>query len=240
MLGLLDRQLPTTWRCAFNRWGGMSRLLTAGEATVTDAPQLKKDVVPSTYRDKYKATGGTCGDFIANELARVGKDGAPALAAVMKENGIPASRWSNHNVGMQRMNLANVLRSTFLNGGDIYILGKQYNLGHMAEDYNGTLDDNDKSIGKFAETIELNNSPRVVKAIRKTVFGAAERARAEEAKTAKRAEAEKAKADKAAAKEAARKEREAKAAKVKAEKAAKPVKDKKPAKAKAEKELETA
>lgn len=195
-----------------------------------ETPQLKKDVVPSAYREKYKATGGTNGDFIANELSRVGKDGIQALQAVMKENNIPTTRWAAHNVGQQRMNLSNVLRSTFLNGGDIYILGKQYNLAHMAEDYNGELKDNDKSIAKFADTIELNgDSPRVVKAIRKTIFGAAEKAKAEEAKAAKKAEAEKAKADKAAKKAAEKAEREKKAADAKkAKAAAKPKKEKVP------------
>jgi hypothetical protein len=109
---------------------------------------------------------------------------------------------------MQRMNLANVLRSTFLNGGDIYILGKQYNVTHMRDDYNGEIENNDKSIAKFAETNDLGTSPRVIKALRKTLFEAAEKAKAEEAKEAKKtdaeakakkkADAEKAKADKAA------------------------------------------
>lgn len=199
---------------------------------MTDEAPQKKDVVPSTYRDKYKAHGGTSGDFIANELQKVGKDGLPALQTVMKENGIPAKRWDGHNVGMQRMNLANVLRSTFLNGGDIHILGKQYNVVHMRDDYNGEIENNDKSIAKFAEANDLGTSARVIKALRKTLFEAAEKAKAEEAKEAKRktdaeakakkkADAEKAKADKAAKKKAddeAKAKKKADDAKAKADK----------------------
>lgn len=222
-----------------------------------EAPQVKKDVVPSDYRNKYKASGGTSGDFIALKLQEVGKDGLPALQAVMKENQIPQSRWAGLNVGMQRMNLANVLRSSFLNGGDIYILGKQYNVVHMRDDYNGDIQNTDASLAKFAKTNDLGDGPRVIKALRRTFFEAAEKAKADEAKAAKKkaddeakakkkADAEKAKADKAAKKKAddeakakakaekdtkAKADKEAKAAKAKADKAAA-----KPAKAETAKE----
>lgn len=205
---------------------------------MTDAPQ-KKDVVPSAYRDRYKAHGGTSGDFIANELQKVGKDGLPALTSVMKENKIDPKRWDGHNVGMQRMNLANVLRSTFLNGGDVYILGKQYNVNHMRDDYNGTVENTDKSLAKFAEINELGSGERVVKALRKTFFEAEAKATAEAAKAKKKSDAEAAKAKKASDKEAAKKERETKAAAAKAAKEQK-AKDTKAAKEKKAEDAKTA
>lgn len=187
---------------------------------MTEAPQ-KKDVVPSAYRDKYKATGGTNGDFIALALKSVGGDGLPALKTVMKENKIPDNRWGAANVGMQRMNLSNVLRSTFLNGGDVYIMGKQYNLLHMRDDYNGTVENTDKSLGKFAETIGLQNDARTVKALRRTLFEAAEKAKKEQERVTAKAEREKAAATKKTDAAAAKVKKTADAAAAKADKAAK-------------------
>lgn len=194
-----------------------------------EAPKVKKDVVPSEYRQRYKDTGGTAGDFIGVELQKVGKDGLPALQSVMRENGIPEKRWAEHNLGMQRMNLANVLRSTLLNGGDIYILGKQYNVNHMKDDYNGELvEDKPATIKKFAEAFQLQTNDRTVKALTKTFFEGARKAKAEEEKAKAKAEKDKAKAEKVAAAEKAKAEKEAKKkaddeakAKAKAEKDAK-------------------
>lgn len=202
-----------------------------------EAPQVKKDVVPSQYRDRYKASGGHTGDFIGAALQTVAKDGVPALKTVMKENQIPDKRWEGFNPGMVRMNLANVLRSTFLNGADIYILGKQYNLLHMKDDYNKELVNTDASLRQFAEINGLKADDRTVKALRRTFFEAAEKAKAEEAKA-------KAKAEKEAKAKAEKDRKEAEKAKAKADKEAKAKADKeakaaaKPAKA--EKAKETA
>lgn len=128
----------------------------------------KKDVVPSEYRERYKATGGTCGDFIATKLQGIAKDGP--LDAVKIENGIERERWSTFNPGMQRMNLANVLRGRFLKGESISILGKQYNAVHAKDDFNFTLEDTNESLARAAEVLELQQNDRVVAALRKLYF----------------------------------------------------------------------
>lgn len=135
-----------------------------------ETPQLKKDVVPGKYRDRYKATGGTTGDFVGTELQKIGKDGLPALKAVMKENGIPAKRWETLNPGQQRMNLSNVLRSRLFKGEDITILGKQHNIRHMRDDYNGTVTDAPASVRKFLETFNMKSDDRTVKIVTRTFF----------------------------------------------------------------------
>lgn len=196
---------------------------------MTDAAE-KKDVVPSQYREKYKATGGTNGDFIAVALSKVGEDGVEALASVKKENGIEPTRWANFNPGMQRMNLANVLRGMYLKGETITILGKQYNAKHQSTDFNGTVADDAKTLGKLAEYLELQNNERMVAALQKLFFPPApkgptteERAAAKAAKDAEKAEAKAKREKDAADKKTAR---EAEAAQKKADKeAAKAAKD---------------
>lgn len=130
----------------------------------------KKDVVPSQYRERYKATGGTCGDFIATKLQGIAKDGP--LDAVKIENGIEADRWGTFNPGMQRMNLANVLRGRFLKGETITILGKQYNAVHAKDDFNFTLEDTTASLQRAAGVLELQQNDRIVAALRKLYFPA--------------------------------------------------------------------
>jgi len=206
----------------------------------------KKDAVPSKYRERYKATGGTSGDFIATELQAIGKkDGPDSVSTIQAENGIERERWATFNPGMRRMNLANVLRGRYLKGETISILGKQYNARHRAEDYTGTIAEDDKSLSKLAEFLELNVNDRVIGSLREIFFPKAKGPTAEEkaaakaereaekaaAKAAKEAEKEAAKADRAAkaaddkavkeaAKEAAKAEREAAKEAAKAEKAA--------------------
>lgn len=170
----------------------------------TAAPTTdKKDVVPSTYRDKYKSTGGTCGDFIATRLQKVAKDGIEGLNTIKAENGIEADRWATFNPGMQRMNLANVLRGKFLNGETITIHGQQYNAKHTVEnDFNGTLADDDKTLLRVADLLDLQMNDRTVAALRKLFFAPAKAAPVDrEAKRlAKAAEKEAGKAVKAAEK----------------------------------------
>lgn len=161
---------------------------------MTDTAPAKKDVVPSAYRDKYKATGGTNGDFIATGLQKIGKDGIESLHAVASENGIDHKKWSHMNPGMQRMNLANVLRGTYLKGGSIKMLGKEYNAKHQAEDFTGKIEDNDKSMAALASYLDLNDSPRTVASLRKVFFEESAEDKAKKKADAKAArEADKAK-----------------------------------------------
>lgn len=166
--------------------------------TETQAP--KKDVVPTHYRDKYKETGGTCGDFIATKLQSVGKDGS--LDSIKAENGIERDRWSTFNPGMQRMNLANVLRGRYLKGDSITILGKQYNAKHQSEDFNFTLEDTPASLARAASVLELQNNDRTIAALQKLFFPAALKGKSaeerEQERAAKAAEKQKAKDLKAA------------------------------------------
>lgn len=195
----------------------------------------KKDVVPPAYREKYKATGGTCGDFIAEGLSKVSKDGG--LDSVKTENGIDASRWGTFNPGMQRMNLANTLRAQFLNGATIKILGKEYNALHQLEDFNGDYKAPGQ-LSKIADYLGLQQTDRVFMSLSKLIFPpekkgpTAEERAAAKAETAKVKEAEKVakseaaakakqeKADKAAADKATKTEASAKAKQEKADKAA--------------------
>lgn len=183
---------------------------------MTEVPSPKKDVVPAEYRERYKASGGTNGDFIAQALQGVGKDGLPALHAVMRENGIPEKRWASLNVGQNRMNLSNVLRSQFLKGEDIYILGKQYNVRHMVEDYKGAKLTADKpdTFKRFAAHIDMSDNDRTVNALIRTFFPPVKKSaiNAEERATIK--------AQKDADKELARKQKTEATAKAKADKEA--------------------
>lgn len=158
----------------------------------------KKDVVPSEYRDRYKETGGTCGDFIATSLQKIGKDGIDSLNTVKAENGIEAARWSDFNHGMQRMNLANVLRGRYLKGDTIKILGKEYNAKHQSEDFNFTLEDNKTSLKRAAGILDLQDNDRTVTALQKLFFPAAPKGKTAEERAAEKAAKDAAKeADKA-------------------------------------------
>lgn len=165
----------------------------------------KKDVVPGAYRERYKATGGNNGDFIADALSKVAKDGPEALATIKAENGIAKDRWSGFNPGMVRMNLANVLRGSFLKGETIKILGKEYNAKHLAEDFNGELKDTDAQLTKLAHLLGLPEkgdvSARTIAALRKLFFPPAPKGKTAEQRAADEAakEAEKVKNAKAKA-----------------------------------------
>lgn len=201
----------------------------------------KKDVVPSAYRDKYKETGGTNGDFIATALQRLAKDGGvDTLNTVKAENGIEATRWSTFNPGMQRMNLANVLRGTYLKGNTIKILAKEYNAVHQRDDYTGKVDDTDKALKGLAEYLGLTSSDRTIASLRKLFFPPAPTGKTAEERAAEKAAKDKAKSDEKAAKakvkadeKAAKDEAAAKAKQVKAD--AKVAKDEAAAKAKQDK-----
>lgn len=169
---------------------------------MTEKTEEKKDVVPSEYRERYKATGGTNGDFIATALSKVAEDGVEALSSVKRENGIDKDRWAGFNPGMQRMNLANVLRGSFLKGETITILGKAYNAKHLAEDFNGEVKDDPKTLAKLADYLGLvaqgqSASDRVIASLQKLFFApakksaedrAAEKKAKDDAKAAEKAE----------------------------------------------------
>lgn len=198
----------------------------------------KKDVVPPQYRDQYKATGGSNGDFIAVELSRIAKDGIDSLNSVKTENGIETDRWSDKNNGMQRMNLANVLRGKYLKGETITILGKQYNVEHQLKDFTGEVKDTKKSMREVAVYLELKDDERTVNLLRKLLFVIPQQ---EEEKKRKAEEREAAKAEREAAKAEKAKEREAAKQKKAEEKAAKDAEKQKKAEEKAAaKEAETA
>lgn len=191
-------------------------------ATDADAPKVRKDVVPPQYRARYQETGGNNGDFIAEELSAVTKDGGTStLSAIKKENDIPEAKWSGLNNGMVRMNLANTLRARYLRGEPITIAGKRFDMRQQLEEFGNCKPDNETQVNKFLKFIGVNQTDRM----RKAIVGfltpkpdkAAERAKREEeraaAKAAKAKEREDAKAAKA-------KEREEAAAKRAAEKKA--------------------
>lgn len=189
---------------------------------MTEDVKEKKDVVPSAYRAKYKETGGTCGDFIAEGLTKVTKDGG--LDSVKAENGIDAARWGGFNVGMQRMNLANTLRARFLKGETVKILGREYNAKHQAEDFNGTVANSPAVLLKLAEHLGLQANEKTAATLGKLFFPPAPKGpTAEEraaAKAAKSEESAKLKADNLAKRDAAKAEKTAAADKAKTEKAA--------------------
>lgn len=132
--------------------------------------ESKKDVVPSHYREKYRATGGGCGDFIAKRLSRVASDGVMALNSVKRENGIEEEKWANANAGMLRMNLANTLRARFLKGDTVSILGREYNAIHLLEDFNGLLENTPRCMSQVCDFLDVNDEERVHKSLRKVLF----------------------------------------------------------------------
>jgi hypothetical protein len=177
----------------------------------------RRDVVPPQYRARYQETGGNNGDFIADELSAVTKDGGIAtLTAIKKENGIEENRWAGMNNGMIRMNLANVLRGRFLRGETIYIVGKEFSLSAMIAEYGKpiTHESTDAQISAFVRFARLTDTERTVKAVRSALTPKRDVAAEREARAKAKAE-EKAKkdAERAAEKEAKQKEREAQAAK---------------------------
>lgn len=154
---------------------------------MAEAAPEKKDVVPTAYREKYKETGGTNGDFIATALSKIGENGIDSLNQVKAENGIEAARWSTFNHGMQRMNLANVLRGQYLKGGTIKLLGREYNIKHQSEDFNGTVTDDAKVLDRLAGFLELNVSDRTRAALQKLFFPAAPKGKTAEQRAADKA-----------------------------------------------------
>jgi hypothetical protein len=202
---------------------------------------LGKDVVPAQYREKYAAGNGTCGDFIATEISSLTKEGGvPSLNAIKTENGIPDTRWAGFNNGMQRMNLANTLRASFLRGEVIRIGGREYSLAAALIEFNEGNEPmdptNDVDMAGFIKTIDVQDTERTRNAIRRAFGPNPEEAKAKKAaeKAEAKAKAEADKAEKKAAAEAVKMEAKAKAEADKAEKKAAADKAKAEAKAKAD------
>lgn len=199
---------------------------TAGEQTeqveqteaTESSTEFRKDIVPAKYRQMYKELGGNCGDFIASELsALVENGGLDSLNSVKTENNIPAGRWGSLNNGQQRMNLSNCLRAAFLRGETITIVGKQYNLHTLHEEYGAFDAENVDQADDFLRFLNMPTTDRNRAALVRIFVTLPAKATA----TAKRKEeAEAKKAEKAKAKEEAEKAKAEKAEKAAAEKAA--------------------
>lgn len=186
-----------------------------------------KDIVPATYRDRYAANKGTCGDFIANELTAImEQNGIDSLKQIKKQNGIAESAWSGLNNGQQRMNVSNALRTEYLRGNSINIMGKEFSLETHREDYNDPKFDasNESHVRKFLGFIDMPDNTRNVRAIKKVFHDdplkALEKAKREEAAEAKRAEKAAAKKASDEAKEKEKADKAVKAEKESADKSA--------------------
>jgi len=89
------------------------------------------DQVPAKYKAKYGRTQ-SCDDDVATSLkdAVTGADGSCDLDAVRNvaiANDIDPKRWGHLNVGMQRMNLGNVLRAMVKRGEYVIVGTSEWN-----------------------------------------------------------------------------------------------------------------
>lgn len=84
-----------------------------------------KSVVKKPYKDIYrtKGSGQGCGDRIDIALRDALEGDEAILPKIAKENNVPWV-WAILNRGLQRMNLANVLRARVKRGEKISVLGK--------------------------------------------------------------------------------------------------------------------
>jgi hypothetical protein len=103
-------------------------------ALVSASPDrtAKSGMVYKRYKTAYKATGGNCGDDLANELRHAtqveGDDGRPytdikAVRAIARENELTAK---GANPGHALMNLSNVLRARARRGEAVQIDGSPF------------------------------------------------------------------------------------------------------------------
>ena len=100
------------------------------EAAVPVETELtpNRSVVPTRWVKAYAQSQlkGTCGDRIAYQLDEITKTDGKADLAKIRElgaaNGIDVDlRWGTRNVGMQRMNLGNVLRGRIKRGEPVHL-----------------------------------------------------------------------------------------------------------------------
>lgn len=191
--------------------GEQTEQAEATESSTESSTEFRKDIVPAKYRQMYKELGGNCGDFIASELsALVENGGLDSLNSVKTENNIPVGRWGALNNGQQRMNLSNCLRAAFLRGETITIVGKQYNLHTLHEEYGAFDAENVDQADDFLRFLNMPTTDRNRAALVRIFVTLPAKATA----TAKRKEeAEAKKAEKAKAKEEADKAKAEKAEK---------------------------
>lgn len=101
------------------------------EVPIKEKPAASGNVVPTEYRAKY-GKEQNCGDDLATALADYTNEpddkGKPKCSPAMmqkvaEDNGVLDKfvGWSEKNLGMQRMNLGNVLRGKFRRGEVIMI-----------------------------------------------------------------------------------------------------------------------
>jgi len=105
----------------------------AAPVEATPAPvetELKpnRSVVPTAWVKAYakNALKGTCGDRLAHQLDALTKTDGKAdhakIVALGRLNGIEVDlRWAGRNIGMQRMNLGNVLRGRAKRGETVVL-----------------------------------------------------------------------------------------------------------------------
>ena len=97
----------------------------ATATATTDAPatpkKQSKSKVPTKYRKRYANYNGTCGDQLSAILAEA-KKADLSVVEIGEANGVDVlGRWGGRNVGMQRMNLSNVLRGMVRRGEAVTI-----------------------------------------------------------------------------------------------------------------------
>jgi hypothetical protein len=102
----------------------------AVEAPAPVETELKpnRSVVPTAWVKAYakNALKGTCGDQLAHQLDALTKTDGKAdhakIVALGRLNGIEVDlRWAGRNIGMQRMNLGNVLRGRAKRGEEVVL-----------------------------------------------------------------------------------------------------------------------
>lgn len=92
-----------------------------------DAP-ASRSIVPMTYKSRYKAFGGNCGDRIAAELKAYLVDPDSDGINIVKlrrfadANGLWNPRYEDLNVGQQRMNVGNRLRAAVKRDPDLEVV----------------------------------------------------------------------------------------------------------------------
>jgi hypothetical protein len=207
-----ERDMSTTEKAtagAPSTTAGAAATPKADGEHATTGNKASKDIVPATYRDRYAANKGTCGDFIAAELSAIMEsNGVESLKQIKRENDIPEGAWGGLNNGQQRMNVSNALRTAYLRGHPIKIMGKEFSLETHREDYNDPKFDasNESQIKKFLGFIDMPDNTRNVRAIKKVFHDdpekAVRKAKALEEADAKREAKAKEKAEAAAKKEA--------------------------------------
>ena len=117
-----------------HRQGDLSRTESAPVINPAPSPIIKGSVVKSKYRERYKATGYNCGDLIAGELQayvcklvgnRMQVDPAK-LKEVAVANEVWNDRYTNLNMGLQRMTIGNRLRHRYDEGIELDIGGCKF------------------------------------------------------------------------------------------------------------------